>query len=310
MSATTGLVLSIDRCSLHDGPGIRTTVFLKGCPLHCLWCHNPESISTKPELFFMDDRCSRCGACVTACPNGCHTVTDAMHTVDRRACVACGRCVQACPMSALQIKGKPMAVEDVMAEVVKDRVYYEESGGGLTISGGEPLLQIDFTAALLAAARAQSIHTCVETCGHVSWDRFERILPVTDLFLYDCKATDPVRHREFTGASDDLIRENLNRVLASGKSVILRCPLVPGVNDDDAHLQGIAALSQSHAGIVGVEVMPYHAMARAKYGRIGKAYTLSAIADADEGMKRRWLERLSALGCRIAGADAPAPITD
>ena len=298
----TGCVLDIHRCSLHDGPGIRTTVFLKGCPLNCAWCHNPESIPFEPELYFIAERCTACGACVEACPNGVHRLDPATgeHMIDRSACAACGACVRACPAEALEIKGREMSVEQVMEPVLKDRRYYDRSGGGVTLSGGEPMAQFEFTADLLAAAREASIHTALETCGHAPAERFDTILEDVDLFLFDIKGLDPERHKANTGVTNTLILNNLEMLLERGGRVRLRCPLVPGINDSDEDLRRLSDLYCRWADrLEGIEVMPYHSMGEAKGARVGRPVPPLDTETATEEQKSRWFARLREAGCPV-----------
>ncbi|MBD3239608.1 MAG: glycyl-radical enzyme activating protein [Chitinivibrionales bacterium] len=292
MHAETGMVFAIERCSLHDGPGIRTTVFVKGCPLRCLWCHNPESMSPKPELYFLDERCTRCGACVASCPHSSHTITENAHTIDRGACEACGRCVQACPVGALEIKGRAMTVDEVMAEVLKDRHFYTESGGGLTISGGEPMAQYAFTRELLHSARTANIHTVIETNGHAPTERYLEVAPYVSLFLMDWKETDAERHREFTGVDNVLIRKSILALDHAGASILLRCPIIPGYNDRPDHFAGIAALANELSHVEAIEVMPYHPMGRSKSGHLGKEYPLAELDFADDEAAEEWREAI------------------
>jgi len=293
----TGLVFDIQRCSLHDGPGIRTTVFLKGCPLACLWCHNPESISPAPELSFLEDRCTRCGACVQICPRRAHQVADGRHLIARACCAACGTCVAACPNQALRIVGEEMEADDVLGVAARDRAYYDRSGGGLTLSGGEPMLQFDFTLALLRGARARGLHTCLDTCGLASQEQFAQVLPFVDLFLFDYKATDPEQHRALTGATNEQLLEALAFLDARGAAVVLRCPLIPGVNDSAEHLAGIAALAARFPRVVGVEVMPFHTLGREKARTVGREVNLRDVPTADDATVARWLSALHELGC-------------
>jgi glycyl-radical enzyme activating protein len=295
MGSATGMVFAIERCSLNDGPGIRTTVFLKGCPLHCLWCHNPESISPRPELYFLDERCAKCGACVAACPNQCHIVTGDGHTIDRSSCVACGRCVDACPTGALEIKGRSMSAGAVMAEVLKDRHFYEGSGGGLTLSGGEPMAQYAFTRTLLSTARSEGIHTAIETSGLAPAERYRELVPLVSLFLVDWKETDPERHREFTGSGNELIRAAIAALDAAGAPILLRCPIVPDCNARPDHFRGIAELANQLLHITGIEVMPYHPMGRSKSAHLGKEYPLSGAAFTDEAVAERWRQEIRGL---------------
>jgi len=292
----TGLVFDIQRSALHDGPGVRTTVFLKGCPLRCAWCHNPESWVQRPELSYEPSSCAHCLECVAACPSEAHEARDGRHVFDRGRCEACGSCVPGCAHDALKLVGRVMSVGEVMAVVERDRAFYERSGGGLTVSGGEPLAQPAFTRALLRAARAAGIHGCLDTCGHARWPDLEACLPLTDLVLFDVKATDPERHAALTGLDGRRIRANLDRLLATGIPVVLRAPLVPGVNDDPAHLDALAALAARRPG-VAVEVMPHHALGRDKRRRLGHAEAPSWPA-ASDAQTEAWLAALATRGVR------------
>lgn len=293
-----GLILDIHRCSLHDGPGIRTTVFLKGCPLHCVWCHNPESQSFKKELSFFEEHCCGCGACASICSCDVHQMSP--RSLDRSLCTFCGKCVAACPEDAIEVKGRKMTVDQVLDTVLKDRVYYEESSGGLTVSGGEPMAQFEFTNALLCAAKSHGIHTCIETCGYAAQERFEEILPAIDLFLFDIKGVNDEKHVQHTGVSTRLIHENLDFLIRRGARVQLRCPLVPGMNDSDADLKGLAELYRKYAdALTGIEIMPYHCMGEEKGRRVGKANLQIASSSASEEQKTEWLDALAGYGCPV-----------
>jgi pyruvate formate lyase activating enzyme len=293
----SGIVFDIQRCSLHDGPGIRTTVFLKGCPLACLWCHNPESIAFEPQIAFDAAACAHCGACAAACEQGAHRIVDGAHRMDHARCTACGACVAACPNKALARIGERMTVAEVMAEVARDVDYYAASGGGLTVSGGEPMAQAAFTRALLAAARARGIHTCIETNGFAARARYAAVLPYVDLVLFDYKATGEARHAALTGAGQATILANLAFLHDAGAQIVLRCPLVPGVNDEPAHLTAIAELAARYPNLVKVEVMAYHDLGRDKGARIGRPWQLEDVPSADEERRARWLATLHDLGC-------------
>jgi pyruvate formate lyase activating enzyme len=270
----TGIVFDIRRYTLHDGPGIRTTVFLKGCALSCLWCHNPESQSSGPELILRESRCIRCGACVEACERGAITWTESGPSTDRSKCRACGTCATVCFAEARELAGRTMTVEQVMAEVERDVPFYEESSGGLTLSGGEPLLQPYFTAALLRAAKERGLHTALDTCGHASWKSLERLRHHVDLFLYDLKLMDDMRHQLFTGVSNRRILANLRALVERGHRVVLRVPVIPGINDDDENLRAVGVFAASLPGLAGVDLLPYHRTGVDKYARLDRKYPL------------------------------------
>lgn len=297
---TTGLVFDIQKFSIHDGPGIRTTVFLKGCPLRCVWCHNPESQSSRPELSFLPEKCIGCGACLRVCPRGAHTLEDGRHVLRRDLCEVCGTCTRECFSGALELTGRTMTVDAVLAEVWKDRAFYAHSGGGMTLSGGEPLLQPDFSEALLAAAKAEGIHGCVETCGFANPDRIDRIAKRADLFLYDLKETDDARHRACTGAPLGPVLANLRRLYDLGAQIILRLPVVPTLNDRPEHFAAVARLTAEMPRLVGVEVMPYHRFGLGKRTRFGLPENgTQEIEPPDTSTVRRWLDALNGLGVRV-----------
>jgi pyruvate formate lyase activating enzyme len=296
----TGRIFDIQRFSVHDGPGIRTTVFLKGCPLRCAWCHNPEGISPRPQLAFDPRRCIGCGYCFRVCRRGAHRMAEGRHVLDRDVCEACGTCVAECYAEALEFIGREVSVADVMAEVRADRPFYETSGGGLTLSGGEPLAQIDFAEAVLRAAAAEGIHAAIETCGHAPWPSFERVRPLVGLFLYDWKETDPGRHKEFTGVSNELIRANLRTLYAAGARILLRCPIVPGLNDREDHFAGIASLCRQMPALLGVELLPYHRLGLGKIERLGtRAGASVAAAMPPREVVQEWAATLRSMGVTV-----------
>lgn len=273
----TAVITEIERFALYDGPGIRTAVFLKGCPLHCVWCHNPECIRPEAQLRVQWKKCVGCKACTAVCPQAMHSFSaSGEHRVAFSRCVQCGACTAACPTGALSFFGKEMTVEEVMAVVRRDRRYYEKSGGGLTVSGGEPMARLPFLAALLAAAKNEGFHTAVETSGFASRQAFETILPLTDLFLFDFKESDPVLHRQFTGQENGPILDQLSFLVSHGAEIILRCPIIPSCNDREAHFIGIADLLCRFPAIRRCECMAYHTLGIAKYREIGEEYTLEA----------------------------------
>ena len=289
-NAVTGVVTDIQHFSIHDGPGIRTTVFVKGCNLRCFWCHNPETIAVRPELQYFPDRCIACGACVEVCPESAHAVRDGKHSFDRARCTGCGACAQVCYARALEMAGRIRTAQEVVQIVLRDRVFYETSGGGVTVSGGEPLLQPDFTRSVLAGCREAGIHTAIETAGNVSWDRIATVLPVTDLVMMDIKTMDPVTHRREIGASNARVLENARRLSESGVPLIVRTPVVPGVNDEEASVGAIAAFASELPTLVGYELLRFHMMAGAKYA----ALDLECRAADLPGPTTEQLDRLAA----------------
>jgi len=278
----SGTVFDIKKFSIHDGPGIRTTVFLKGCPLDCWWCHNPESQRVEPELMVRPQRCISCGACLVACTHGAISTRGDAIITDQDHCEVCGACVETCYAEAREIVGRTMTVDDVMAVIARDIPFYDESGGGATFSGGEPLLQPAFLLALLQACRAQEIHTALDTCGFASWTTLERIRPHVDLFLYDLKLMDEDRHRQFTGVSNAPILHNLIKLSENDHEIIIRFPLVPGFNDDHDNIRQLAAFVARLPRPVQVDVLPYHHIAAEKYQRMNRDYALANTRPPDE----------------------------
>lgn len=260
-----GKIFDIQRFCVHDGPGIRTVVFFKGCPLKCIWCHNPESQKRNKSLAFYSHKCISCGACSAACPNGCHSFVDQQHALNRDGCILCGKCASACSVGAIELLGRRATVEELLSEVMRDSLFYKNSGGGLTVSGGEPLLQSEFLFELLKSAKAQGIHTCVETCGFADSETVTKIAKYTDIFLYDVKESDDDRHKELTGVPFSPILENLMLLNSLGAKIILRCPLIPDVNTREEHIANIAQIASSLDNLLEINVMAYHLLGNDKY---------------------------------------------
>jgi pyruvate formate lyase activating enzyme len=298
---TTGRIFDIQRFSIHDGPGIRTTVFLKGCPLRCLWCGNPESIPSEPSLSYLPDRCIACGACLPVCPEKALAAeADGKVRVDRQRCTGCGDCAPVCDPQALERVGREVTVGEVLEVVLRDRHYYRTSGGGLTLSGGEPLFQPAFAEALLADAKEAGLHCCVETSGYALWGAVRGLVPLVDLWLFDVKETDRHLHEKFVGKPNDLILANLRQLHDAGAKVLLRCPLVPQHNARPEHLEGIVTLSRQLPRLEGVELLPYYDLWRAKLVRFGLSSALpETIKPPNADTVNGWKAYLRRHGVRV-----------
>jgi pyruvate formate lyase activating enzyme len=273
---STGWVFNIQKFSVHDGPGIRTSVFLKGCPLRCVWCDNPESQSMEPQIVFWDEHCIRCSACIAVCTQSAIVADMAgRKQVVPERCDLCGRCLEECYAGALEQIGRLMTVDDVLSLVEEDRPFYEQSGGGVTLSGGEPLTQPEFSRSLLQGCQHQEIHTAIETCGHAPWKIWQALLPHLDLILYDLKDMDRARHRHYTGASNQLILNNLRRLASTGKPIIVRYPVIPSCNDHEESIHALAHFVQEVNTVREINLLPYHRYGQGKYQRLGREYPLA-----------------------------------
>lgn len=264
-----GVIFNIQHFSINDGPGIRTTVFFKGCPLRCIWCHNPESYRSQPQLMYLADKCVGCGRCASACKNAAHKFDNGVHTVDHTFCTACGRCAEACVYNALEIVGREYSVDEVLENVLRDRKFYVTSGGGITLSGGEPFMQFNFMLSLLKKSKEAGLHVCIETSGHTQPDNIKLAAEYTDIFLYDFKESTPELHREFTGADNTLILNNLALLDRLGKNIILRCPIIPGLNLRDEHLTAIIKTANKYLSIYEIDIEGYHPLGISKNSRLG-----------------------------------------
>jgi pyruvate formate lyase activating enzyme len=282
LETPTGLITEIQRYSIKDGPGIRTTVFMKGCTLECSWCSNPEAISPHPELLINHRLCVHCGDCVPVCPTHAFTLVDATLDFNRELCDACGDCVSCCPEGALEIVGRGMSLEQVVDEVLRDEVFYQVSEGGVTFSGGEPLLQPGFIGSVTEQLHDKNVHIGIDTAGNVPWDSFEMVLPYTNLFLYDLKFIEGAKHEHFTGVENRMILENAQKIAESGVAMIVRMVIIPGVNDSLEEFRGMTEFVQSLKVVEQIDLLPYHKLGMAKYARLGKSYLHNDLKTPDK----------------------------
>jgi pyruvate formate lyase activating enzyme len=272
-----GNVFDIQRFSVHDGPGIRTVVFLKGCSLHCFWCQNPEGILPKPEIMFFPDRCILCGRCVEVCPEGAHTIKEGVHYYIRDKCTSCGRCAEVCYAGTLKVTGKIMTVKEVIKEVLKDKVFYEQSGGGITLSGGDAVVQHRFANAILKRSKVEGLHTAIETAANCKWEVLESLLPLTDLVMMDIKHLDLKKHKEATRFSNELILQNAQKLSQTLKPLIIRTPVIPGVNDTQEEIAAIVRFIQSFPNLKYYELLPFHRFGEGKHHNLGLSYAASHL---------------------------------
>lgn len=291
-----GYLFDIQRYSIHDGPGVRTTVFFKGCPLWCLWCSNPESQRPSPELFYHELLCIKCYRCVKVCHEGATTVTaKGSLLLDRERCTACGECAHVCPAEARAISGRTMPVGEVLDILRRDSLFYRNSGGGITVSGGEPTYQAEFLTELLKGCKSYGIHTALETAGYVKWVTLKQILKFVDLVLFDIKCMDNKKHKECTGVGNRLILENARRIVEEGKEMVIRYPLIPAYNDAVEDLRAVSDFMGT-LGIRRVEILPYHRLSIGKYRSLGREYKLPHIEPCQEEHAQTIKEALESFG--------------
>jgi pyruvate formate lyase activating enzyme len=290
-----GVVFDIQRFAIHDGYGIRTLVFMKGCPLRCEWCSNPESQHTGREIMFHEEKCIECGACIEACPFG--ELLEENWPVDNEQCYGCGSCVDVCYAGARKLVGKWMSVQEVLEVVTRDLVFYRQSGGGVTVGGGEPTLQASFVSELLKECSAAGVHTAVETCGHASWERFSRVLEHTDLLLFDLKHMNTEKHRRRTGVGNERILDNAVRAADQVREMIIRLPLIPDFNDSAEHIRDLATFIQQKLPRVSrIDILPYHSMGESKMVQLGRDYPLKGLRTLTREDIRKTEELLQSFG--------------
>lgn len=295
----TGLVFNIQRCSVHDGPGVRTTVFLKGCPLSCTWCHNPEGIDSAPVLMINADRCLACGGCAEVCPVADGGAAPAGQPWNRDACTGCGACVEACPADAREMAGRELEVTELVDELERDRVFFEESGGGITFSGGEPLSQPEFLKACLHECRKRGLHTVVDTCGLAPREHLLEVAELTDLILYDIKHMDPVQHRRNTGVDNRLILDNLRALSTTEVTVSIRMPLIAGVNDGVADIEAVGGFIASLPHPRPIHLLPHHGLVNGKLVRLEMDDAHEPFRAPDSEVSSAIVERLQSHGLEV-----------
>ena len=293
-----GKIFNIQKTCTNDGPGIRTTVFFKGCPLKCLWCHNPESHEYQNTIMFAKEKCMKCGRCVSRCNQKAHSIENGEHNFDRTKCLRCGECLNA-TCDALYLEGRTVSVGEVINEVMKDKPFYDSTGGGLTVSGGEPLWQMDFLLSLLKEAKENKLHVCVETCGYAKSEDVVKLLPYVDVFLFDYKETNAEKHKRFTGVDNVEILKNLQILDDAGKSIILRCPIIHNYNDTQEHFYGIAQTANKFKNIMQVEIEPYHSFGENKYEKMGKNYELVDTFMPTKENIDEWIGKIKAYTSKV-----------
>ena len=295
----TGFIFDIKRYAIHDGPGIRTTVFFKGCPFTCWWCHNPEGLETTPQSLYSQQRCISCGQCASLCPAGALRLTPRGVVTEDSRCEYCGTCALNCPAEAREFAGKLFSVESLMEIIEKDVLFYDQSGGGATFSGGEPLLQAGFLLSLLKACGRRDIHRAIDTTGYIDTGRLLDIASETDLFLFDIKLMDPQKHKQYTGVSNRKILHNLEQLARGAVEITIRIPLIPGINDDDDNITRTGTYLSGLPGVENVDILPYHAAGRYKYLKMSTNYNAKRIRPPTEARLSEVANRLESFGLKV-----------
>ncbi|MFX0136449.1 MAG: glycyl-radical enzyme activating protein [Candidatus Hodarchaeota archaeon] len=295
---TTGTIFNIQRYSIHDGPGIRTLVFFKGCPLRCLWCSNPESQTSHPEILFSSSKCIGCGKCSEVCPEDA-IIKSTDKRINRNKCNLCLKCIETCYAEALEVAGKKMTVEEVVKEVEKDRPFYEKSGGGITVSGGEPLMQPKFLKELLKECKNRGINTAIETCGHVKWTTFNEILEYIDLILFDLKHMDSNSHEELTGKNNDIIMDNIKKISELKKPIIIRFPLIPGCNDSIENIKRTGEFVKMLEGVDEINIIPFHRLGESKYEKLDREWTMHEVKPPEKDRLEEIKKILESYGLKV-----------
>jgi len=296
---TSGLVYNIQKFAIHDGPGIRTLVYMKGCPLNCLWCSSPQSQKPCPEIMYLEVNCKKCGRCVEACPQGAMSLSEEGIQINRELCTNCGLCAERCLNGALDLVGKKMSVEELFQEVKGDSGFYRRSGGGVTVGGGEPTMQYKYVSQFLKQCQAHYLHTAIETCGYASWDHLRLMLEGVDLVYFDIKHMDSKTHKKITGVSNRLILANARKI-AQIRPLIIRIPLVPGCNDSEKNILATAGFAAKLGkNLLRIELLPYHKYGTQTYARIGREYPLKGLEPPAEGQMEKLKKLIESCGIRV-----------